>query len=188
MAKLIDTWPAPAWRDPEDIDLFAEVVSSIISQQLSVKAADTIEARLYNLLSKKQLSPQNILNLDPEAMRACGISYAKIKYIQSAAHAALTKEVNFNNLTNLSDEDVVAELIKIHGVGKWTAEMLLIFSLQRPDIFSIGDLGLRTAVANLYSVERSDLPAIQSIAQSWAPYRSLASRYLWLSLNNAPSR
>src|SRR5690606_34952945 len=124
----------------------AYLIGSIISQQLSVKVADVIEERVYKLLPGRQLLPSHILAMETEDLRACGVSYAKVKYMKSAAEAAVSGYVNFAKLPQLSDEDVIAELIKIHGVGKWTAEMLLIFGLHRPDVFSIGDLGLRTAV------------------------------------------
>jgi len=188
MAELIKLHDQPAWRTPEITDIFADLVGSIISQQLSVKVADVIEARVYNLLPKQQLTPEAILSLDTEAVRACGVSYAKIRYMKSAAEASVSELVDFEALPQLPDDDVIAELIKIHGVGKWTAEMLLMFSLQRPDVFSVGDLGLRTAVSKLYGVERTDLPAIESIASQWSPYRSVASRYLWMSLDNAPKK
>jgi DNA-3-methyladenine glycosylase II len=186
MSQLIAQHAAPAWREQHHIDLFTDVVESIVSQQLSVKVADVITARLYNLLPDKSIAPAAILSLDVEAMRACGLSYAKIKYMKSAAEAAETGSVDFDNLPHKTDQEVIAELITIHGVGKWTAEMLLIFSLQRPDVFSVGDLGLRTAVARLYGVDRANRAAIETIAARWSPYRSLASRYLWKSLDNEP--
>ena len=187
MAKLITRHDRPTWREPNDINVFADVIAAIISQQLSVKVADVIEARVYALLPAGKPAPQAIIELDTEAIRACGVSYAKIRYMKAAAEAALSGQVAFESLKSKSDEDVIADLITIHGVGRWTAEMLLMSSLHRPDVFSLGDLGLRTAVSRLYSVERTDLPAITAIAQQWSPYRSIASKYLWKSLDNEPA-
>lgn len=186
MAQLIATHELTTLPQSHEINLFSELITSIISQQLSVKVASVIEQRVINLLPDKEITPQNLTAIDAESLRACGVSYAKIKYMQSASAAALTGLVDFAALDQKSDEDVVAELVQIHGVGKWTAEMLLIFSLGRPDVFSIGDLGLRTAVSRLYGVERTDLSAIEAIASQWSPYRSTASRYLWKSLDNSP--
>jgi DNA-3-methyladenine glycosylase II len=186
MAQLIEHHNLPTWRNPNDINVFADVVGSIISQQLSVKVADVIEARVYALMPNNQPSPEAIMVLDPELIRACGVSYAKIRYLKAAAEAALSGQVNFNTLHEKTDEEVISDLVSIHGIGRWTAEMLLISSLHRPDIFSLGDLGLRTAVSRLYGVERSDLNAITEVSQQWSPYRSIASKYLWKSLDNEP--
>src|SRR5690606_7388660 len=103
----------------------------------------------------------------------------KVRYVKSAADAALSGLIDFTNLKNISDQEAIAELVQIAGVGQWTAEMLLIFSLGRPDVFSIGDMGLRNAVAALYGLDKKDLPAITKLAEQWSPYRSLACRYLW---------
>jgi DNA-3-methyladenine glycosylase II len=94
--------------------------------------------------------------------------------------------VDFAGLKNKNDEEVIAELVQIVGVGQWTAEMLLMFSLQRPDIFSVGDLGLRSAISKLYGIDRENRAAILELSQQWSPYRTLASRYLWASLENTP--
>ena len=186
MARLVMQHDRPTWREPGEVNVFADVIGAIISQQLSVKVADVIEARVLALLPGDTPTPQAIFEVDPEAIRSCGVSYAKIRYMKAAAEAALLGQIAFESLKNKSDEDVVADLITIHGVGKWTAEMLLISSLHRPDVFSLGDLGLRTAVSRLYGVERTDLQAIATIAQQWSPYRSIASKYLWKSLDNEP--
>lgn len=187
MARLITQHNRPTWRKPKDVNIFADVIAAIISQQLSVKVADVIEARVYALLPTGKPTPQAIFELDTEVIRGCGVSYAKIRYMKAAAEAALSGQIVFESLKSKSDEDVIADLITIHGVGRWTAEMLLMSSLHRPDVFSVGDLGLRTAVSRLYGVERTDLPAIITIAQQWSPYRSIASKYLWKSLDNEPA-
>ena len=184
MSGLIQKYPRLEWTEPRQINLFAKVVESIISQQLSVKVADVIFDRFIQLFPDGHFVPTAVIDLEPEQIRQCGISYAKVRYIRSAAEASLSGLVDFEALPELEDQAVIAELIKIHGVGQWTAEMLLISALQRPDVFSVGDLGLRTAVSRLYGIEREDKKAILSKAEQWAPYHSLASRYLWMSLDN----
>jgi DNA-3-methyladenine glycosylase II len=121
-----------------------------------------------------------------DELRAVGFSYAKAKYVKDICRSVVEGEIDFESLRNLPDEDIIAELIKIKGVGRWTAEMFVMFSLGREDVFSLGDLGLRNAIAKLYGVDRDDLKKIEKISQAWKPYRSLASRYLWSSLLNAP--
>jgi DNA-3-methyladenine glycosylase II len=106
--------------------------------------------------------------------------------MRSAADAALSGLVDFEALASRTDEEVAVELLQIVGVGQWTAEMLLIFSLGRPDVFSVGDLGIRTAISRLYGIDREDRAAMAKLAEKWSPYRSLACRYLWASLENKP--
>lgn len=169
-------------------DLFSDLISSIISQQLSVKAAATIQKRFLALFDNKFPTPEQILQIPDEKIRECGISFPKIKYIKGIATAVIEKQIDLNKIPTLSDAQVLEELIKLKGVGKWTAEMLLMFSLGREDIFSMGDLGLRTAVSKLYGVDRDDFVSIEKISLKWSPYRTSASRYLWKSLDNTPKK
>ncbi len=164
--------------------LFRDIVESIISQQLSVKASDTIYKRFLFLFGNKFPTPVEIIKKSDDDIRGCGISYSKIKYIKGVAQAISDKSINLDGLHDLTDEEVVDALVALKGIGRWTAEMLLIFSLAREDIFSLGDIGLRNAVARLYNVGRDDLESIEKISTTWSPYRSLASRYLWKSLDN----
>lgn len=164
-------------------DLFKEITTSIIGQQLSVKAADTITQRFVTLYNGFP-SAEEILNTDDETLKSTGVSRAKVKYIKGLSEAVLRKELDLEKIKKLPDEEFINELTKIKGIGRWTAEMILIFALKRPDVFSMGDLGLRTAVSRLYLVERNDIAKIEKITLKWRPYRSLASRYLWKSLNN----
>lgn len=183
LRPIIEVWGDLEWEDRSD--LFLALIRSINGQQLSVKAAASIFARLKELL-KGDISPEKILSVTDEQLRGCGISYSKIKYMKGIATAVTNKQIDLEYIKTLSDEDVIAELTKLHGIGRWSAEMLLIFSLRRPDVFSMGDLGLKEAVKRLYGVERDDLKAIEAIADQWRPYRSYACRYLWLSLKNTP--
>ena len=183
MKQLIEKYELPGW-DYEG-DLMYELIDAIIGQQLSVKAAAAIRQRFYDLWPQKP-TPAQILKKNDDELRALGFSYAKARYVKSICQAVIDKTVDFESLRGRSDEEIISELIKIKGVGRWTAEMFIMFSLGREDVFSLGDLGLRNAVAKLYGVERDDLKAIEKISEKWKPYRSLASRYLWKSLENTP--
>ncbi|MBI3385295.1 DNA-3-methyladenine glycosylase 2 family protein [Candidatus Gottesmanbacteria bacterium] len=164
-------------------DLFSDLIESIVNQQLSGKAAATIFGRFKKLFTTKKFpSPSDILKISDEKIRTCGISLAKIKYIKGLCQAILAGNLNLDKLPSLSDEEVITELIKLKGIGKWTAEMILMFSLKREDVFSLGDLGLRKAVAKSYGVKQDDFRQIEKISQKWKPYRTIASRYLWKSL------
>jgi DNA-3-methyladenine glycosylase II len=165
-------------------NLFVDIVSSIVGQQLSVKAADTIWKRFETLFPEKKVTPEAVLLLSDQEIRDVGCSFSKIKYMKGLAQLVVEKKIDLSGLLSLNDEEVITELTKVKGIGRWTAEMILIFSLARPDVFSLGDLGLKTAVARLYSVEREDLKKIEEISLKWSPNRSLASRYLWRSLDN----
>lgn len=165
-------------------NIFADLVDSIIGQQLSVKAASTITQRFKNIFDDSFPTPEILFKTDTELIRGAGISYSKISYIKGIAEAIVEGSFVPNMLYTMKDSDAIDELIKLKGVGRWTAEMVLIFSLSRNDIFSLGDLGLRTAVSRLYPVERDNLVEIEKISLKWSPYRSAASRYLWKSLDN----
>ncbi len=133
------------------------------------------------------MDPTEIANLDIEAMRAVGLSYAKARYSQNIARGVLDGSLELARFPDMSDDDVKTELIKIKGVGPWTAEMFLMFTLGRANVFSRGDLGLRTAVTKLYGFDpKSDPAHLQSLLDTWSPYLTTASRYLWKSLDNNP--
>lgn len=183
MARLIKKYKLSPWKYEKNI--YEALLTAIVSQQLSVKAADTIWSRVETLLSG-DLSPQNILGTPDNKMREAGMSWAKIKYIKGIAEAFLSGLIEEKSISKLSDEEVVIELTKLKGVGQWTVEMLLIFTLGRPDIFSIGDMGLKNAVSKLYKVDKNDIKKIEEISLNWKPYRSTASRLLWKSLDNEP--
>ena len=156
--KLIKKYGELTWSEPRD--LFEAIVESIASQQLSVKASDTIFGRFKDLYGKKFPTPKQILNTPDEKLRSVGLSGAKVKYIKSLAEFIDSKQLILENLNNLSDEEVIVELTKVKGIGKWTAEMILIFTLRRPDVFSLGDLALRKAVSKLYGVDVKDFAKI----------------------------
>jgi len=166
-------------------DLFRDLLESIIGQQLSVKAASTIYKRFAALFPDPQnINPENILAQNADPLRSVGLSRQKISYLQSLSEFILSKKLVLESLKDLADEDVIKKLTLVKGIGRWTAEMMLIFSLGREDVFSVGDLGLRTAASRIYGVDREDKIQIENIAKKWSPYRSLASLYLWQSLDN----
>ncbi len=179
-----DVLPAPI----PTTDLFSDIVSSIVGQQLSTKAADTIWNRFKLLFGRKKITPKHVLQLTDEEIRGVGVSYSKVKYIKGLAQMITDREVDLELLPTLSDKEVIDTLTKVKGIGPWTAEMILMFSLGREDVFSYGDLGLRSAIAKLYGIDRDDIASMQLIVEKWSPYRTYASRYLWKSLDNAPKR
>jgi DNA-3-methyladenine glycosylase II len=181
--KLIEKHGELTWG--KERDLFEHLVDAIVSQQLSVKASETIFERFKKLFGngKKFPTTNQILKMSDEKMRSAGLSRAKVTYIKSLADFIERKELDLINIKNLGDEEVITELTKVKGIGRWTAEMILIFGLRRKDVFSLGDLGLRKAVSNLYGVDINDLKKIEEISLKWSPYRSTAARYLWKSLD-----
>lgn len=163
-------------RDP-----FHVLASSIIGQQLSAKAADTIQARVHALVgAKKRLLAAQLLATRPEDLRACGLSNAKVKWLVELARRVDAGELNFRRLARMDDATALVELDALPGVGLWTAEMFLIFALDRLDVFSLGDVGLRNGVNRLYNNgAKLDERATVEIVERWMPYRSVASWYLW---------
>lgn len=182
LENLAKQYPAPKFINKSEF-LFESLIESVISQQLSVKASDTIFGRFKALFKTKTFpKPQEVLTMEDETLRSAGISYGKISYIKAIAKAFEGKQLDHNKLAQLSDEEVIVELTKIKGIGRWTAEMTLIFTLNRPDIFSLGDLGLRNAITKLYGI--TDKKEMLALSERWKPHRSTASWYLWRSLEN----
>lgn len=165
---------------------FEALVEAIVSQQLSVKAADTIFARFVALTpGKKFPTPREILKMPAAKMRKCGLSKMKASFIKDLAKKTLDGSLDFKHMDTMSDEEVIEHLVSVKGIGRWTAEMFLIFSLHRDDVFSYGDLGLRNALRKIYKLRNAPTPAqAERITAKWKPYRSLGSRYLWASLKN----
>ncbi len=174
-------------RGAENADAYATLLRAIVGQQLSTKAAATIHGRVLELFGGRDPTPQELLDADTDALRACGLSGRKVEYIQDLAAHVLDGELELDRLDQLSDEEVIEEIVAVRGLGRWTAEMFLIFHLERPDVFSGGDLGLRRAVQLCHDLEEMPKPAeAAEIARRWSPNRSLASIYLWESLANKP--
>ena len=166
------------------VDAFIDLVETIINQQLSDKAATTIFGRFKKLFSGGKITPKQVLRVPDEKIRQAGISYSKIKYIKGIAQEIINNKLNLKSLEDLSDEEVVNELVKLKGIGQWTAEMFLMFTLTRPDIFSAGDLGLQNAMIKLYKLKKKPTSAqLLRISIKWSPYRTTASRILWRNLD-----
>ena len=170
--------------DIEDLkvsdDLFRDIMWTIIGQQLSSLAANAIFARFQELFKGKLITPRKILALQDEDMRAAGLSGAKVRAIKNVAEVVHKGHLDIKILPTLKDEEIMVELTKVKGVGPWTAQMLLMFSLGRPDVFSLGDLGLRKGIVQLYGFRQ--LPAEKRLAKlinQWSPYRTYAARVLW---------
>lgn len=166
-------------------DLFVALCESIISQQLSIKAADTIFGRFKKLFPKGNITPKKTLKLSVEQMRGVGMSYGKASYVLDLAQKVHSEELILKNLHDLEDEMVITELTKVKGIGRWTAEMFLMFALRREDVFSYGDLGIRKGIQKLYKLKKEPTPRqAETIAKKWIPYRSYACKILWKSLES----
>ena len=167
------------WGD----NYFLDLAESIISQQLSIKAADTIWGRFKKLFDSDRITPEDVINMDTEKMRGCGISYQKISYIKDLAEKTAASGILFEQFEVMTDEEIITELVKVKGIGRWTSEMFLMFTMGRPDVFSYGDLGIRKAIQRLYNFEKEPTQEeAEKIAEKWKPYRTVACRYLWKSL------
>ncbi len=158
-------------------DLFYALVQSIVSQQLAVKAADAIFRRVEVHLG--EITAERLLAAEFDALRGCGLSGRKIEYLRGIAEAAISGTIDFENLAEKSDAEVIAELVKLKGVGGWTAEMLLIFALGRPDILSFKDLGIRRGIMMLNHLDSLDESEFEYYRRRYSPYGTLASLYLW---------
>jgi 3-methyladenine DNA glycosylase/8-oxoguanine DNA glycosylase len=159
--------------------LFASLAGSIVSQQLSVKAADTIWKRLEEKC-KGSVTPEAISKLRITSMRAAGLSAAKCKTLKELSNAVLTGSIDFKKLQKMPEQEAIASLSKVWGIGTWTAEMFLIFALKREDIFSVGDLGLLRSMESLYGIPKDSPKQVYlDMSQKWSPHRSVASRLLW---------
>lgn len=162
---------------------FLTLCDAIISQQLSEKAGATIYGRFEALFGGGEITPEKILEIHEDTYRSVGMSYSKARFVRSLAQSVLNREINLDSLPALSNEEVIATLTKLKGIGPWTAEMFLMFTLGREDVFSYGDLGLKRAIQKLYNFKKEPTAAqIAKIEKKWSPYRTYACRILWKSL------
>jgi DNA-3-methyladenine glycosylase II len=169
-------------------DHYGTLVRSIVGQQLSTKAAAAIYGRLLERFGGRAPTPDEVLADDPDALRsAAGLSHAKVRYLRSLAEHILDGSLELGRLPDLSDDEVIAELVAVKGLGVWSAHMFLMFHLRRPDVLPVGDLGIRRAVKIHYGLPELPAPSeLTEIAEPWRPHRTLACIYLWRSLNAAP--
>jgi DNA-3-methyladenine glycosylase II len=168
-------------------DPYEAVTRAIVGQQLSTKAARSIWSKLVDQFDGETPDPRALLRKRPQTLRKAGLSSAKVEFLRDLAKRVSDGRLDLERLKQLPDEDVIAELLEVKGVGRWTAEMFLIFHLGRPDVVSVGDLGIRRAVQIAYGM--NDLPGpeeLERIAEEWRPHRTLACLYLWRSLDTTP--
>lgn len=187
LAVLIERYPQPIFRP--HTDYYRELIESIVGQQLSVKAAATIYRRFIDSFGHVP-EPHEILARDDEDMRATGLSFQKARYIKDLARRIDEGSLTFTNFDQLSNEEIINELTAVKGIGEWTAHMFLIFCMGRLNVLPIGDLGIKNAARQLYDLSTQPTPdEVRRIAAryGWAPYESIASWYLWKSLENTPN-
>jgi DNA-3-methyladenine glycosylase II len=164
-------------------DAYGALLRTIVGQQLSTKAARTIHERVLGLFGGRTPTPEELLAVSEEDLRGAGLSGRKVTYIRDLAAHVQDGELELDRLDELSDEEVIEEIVAVRGLGRWSAEMFLMFHLERPDVFSGGDLGLRRAIQVAYGLEEMPTPdeAVER-AERWRPHRTLAAVYLWESL------
>ena len=168
-------------------DAYGVLVRTIVGQQLSTKAARSIYNRLAAIFGDRPPTPEELLAADEDELRAAGLSRPKIRYLRDLASHVLTGEVDFDSMHALSDEEVAARITAVKGLGQWSADMFLMFHLSRPDVLPVGDLGIRRAVERAYELPAMpDQDTLRMLAEPWRPHRTLASFYLWESLDAVP--
>jgi 3-methyladenine DNA glycosylase/8-oxoguanine DNA glycosylase len=163
-------------KRPVNPDVFSSLVESIVSQQISSKVAETVCLKLNNLYG---MGAEQLTALTVEEIQSCGMSMRKAGYVKGVADAAVSKTIDFETLSEMSDSDVIKTLTALKGVGVWTAEMLLIFSLMRPNVISYGDLAIRRGITRLYGLKELPKDRFERYARRYSPYCSVASLYLW---------
>jgi len=164
-------------------NIFIYLVKSITSQQLSTKVAEVIYNRFLDLFEGKEPTPQQVLELKHEQLRNIGLSNSKVTYVQNVARFALERGLDSRKLSKMENEELIEYLTEIKGVGRWTAEMIMMFALGREDVFAVDDLGIQMAMKNLFGIKISDPKKMKRkmilISEAWSPYRTYACMYLW---------
>jgi DNA-3-methyladenine glycosylase II len=191
LKRLIDEIGADGLGDPRagrPSEHYGALVRSIVGQQLSTKAARAIYGRLTDRFGGRTPTPEEVLADDPEELKAAaGLSRAKVTFLRSLAEHVIDGSLELEKLDGLPDEEVIAELVAVKGLGVWSAHMFLMFHLGRPDVLPVGDLGIRRAVMRAYGLpELPDPVTLEKIAEPWIPHRTLACRFLWRSLDATP--
>jgi DNA-3-methyladenine glycosylase II len=183
IADVLATVDLSEWfEDRPSSDHFYNLTRNIIYQQLAGKAASTIFGRFKELVG--DITPENVSKFEDQSFREVGLSWAKAKYVKDLASKIMSHEINLSNITTLDNESVIKELTKVKGIGRWTAEMFLLFTLHRENIFSYLDLGLKNGFTKLYGIKNPTPAKIQKIIQKWSPYESYGSICLWHYLDN----
>ena len=184
LGSLVKQFGACELGSSRQADRFGGLVRSIVSQQLSVKAADTIHGRVIAALDAGRATPDAILAMAEDRLRACGLSRAKVASVRDLATKVSDGSLALHALDALDDDAVIEAMTKVKGIGRWSAEMFLIFRLGRPDILPVADVGVQRAMRRLYGLRKHPSPArMTELARPWKPYRSVACWYLWRSLD-----
>jgi DNA-3-methyladenine glycosylase II len=179
--------PAERRRGRPD-DAYGSLVRTIVGQQLSTMAARSIYGRLTALFDGRPPTPRELISTDEELLRACGLSRPKIRYLRDLADRVISEELDLRSLHDLSDQEVILQIVTVKGLGRWSADMFLMFHLGREDVVPVGDLGVRRAVERAYDLpEIPDAETLQDLARPWSPHRTLASFYFWESLDANPA-
>ena len=188
LKRLIDQHEALSVKKRTELHFY--LCASIMSQQLSTRVADAIKQRFLQLYDGRVPTPEEILATPPETLRSVGLSNAKVSYVQNVARFAVEQGMDHRKLDKMENEEVIAYLTQIKGVGRWTAEMLLMFSLGREDVFAIDDWGVQNAMIGIYKLDRTDKKAFREallrISAKWSPYRTYACMHLWRWKDNTP--
>lgn len=183
LKKLIQTYPGIALASRGNA--FATLARSIVGQQISVKAAESVWQKLMGHI--QEATPASIHEAEPDRLRACGLSGRKVEYLQDLAKKFMCGELDPTHWHTLDDEVLIKDLVQVKGIGRWTAEMFLIFHLMRPDVLPLDDIGLQRAMSKLYNLNLPlSKPVMQEISGNWRPWRSVATWYLWRSLDPVP--
>lgn len=182
LQPLLTQFSFPVFEEHRDV--FSSLLKSIVSQQLSVKAAATIHERFVQLFPDMEPDAETIMGLSDEALRSVGLSRQKSSYIQNVAQHFIEEKLLGTDWSRFTDEVIIQDLTRIKGVGQWTVEMVLMFTLQRPNVLPVADLGIQQAFEKLYGLDLQQKKKVmyaemQKIAQPWEPYRTFACIYLW---------
>lgn len=183
ITSLVKKWGHCKIKRSSKSKYFIDLTEAIVSQQLSGKAASTIFGR-FRVLCDGNINPDIILKLSEVKLRSVGLSFAKIRYIKDLAGRVKSGGLELNKLDKMMDEDVITKLVEVKGIGRWTAEMFLMFSLGRPDVFPIDDLGIRKGFEKVIGTRMEGEKLAKFAEKNWKPYRTIASWYLWRSLEN----
>jgi DNA-3-methyladenine glycosylase II len=188
MRELIRQHGACGLADNQHTDPYKALVHSIMSQQLSTKAAATIARRFNELFGGTFPTPQQVLAMPEEKLRSVGLSGMKVSFVRDLARRIDDGSLRLDALDAMTDEEVIDALTEVKGIGRWTAEMFLMFRLHRPDVLPVGDLGIVNAIKKQYRLRKVPTPErMIQLGESWRPYRSIACWYLWASLDNKPN-
>ena len=188
MRELIRRHGACGLAENQHTDPYKALVHSIMSQQLSTNAAATIAGRFDALFGGRFPTPRQVLDMPEEKLRSVGLSGMKVSFVRDLARRIEDGSLRLDALDAMTDEQVIEALTAVKGIGRWTAEMFLMFRLHRPDVLPVGDLGIVNAIKRQYRLRKTPTPQrMMQLGESWRPYRSIACWYLWASLDNKPN-